>query len=60
MPVRDPKRSNDRITLKACILAEQSVPRYASYQTAPHFRPLGSSTYGQWLAELGPQATLSL
>jgi oxygen-independent coproporphyrinogen-3 oxidase len=58
--LRDPKRSNDRMTLKACILAEQSVPRYTSYPTAPHFKPLGSSTYAQWLKELGPQATLSL
>jgi oxygen-independent coproporphyrinogen-3 oxidase len=57
---RDRMRSNDRMTLKACILAEQSVPRYTSYPTAPHFKPLGASTYEQWLAELDPQATLSL
>jgi oxygen-independent coproporphyrinogen-3 oxidase len=49
------------MTLKACILAEQSVPRYTSYPTAPHFNAtIGPNTYAQWLAELDPAATLSL
>lgn len=49
------------MTLKACIRAEQSVPRYTSYPTAPHFgAAVGASTYAQWLAELEPAATLSL
>jgi oxygen-independent coproporphyrinogen-3 oxidase len=58
--LRDRMRSNDSMTLKACILGEQSVPRYTSYPTAPHFKPLGASTYAQWLQELDPQAMLSL
>jgi oxygen-independent coproporphyrinogen-3 oxidase len=49
------------MTLKACILAEQSVPRYTSYPTAPHFSAsVGAATYSQWLAELDPAATLSV
>ena len=49
------------MTLKACILAEQSVPRYTSYPTAPHFNAtIGANTYAQWLQELAPAATLSL
>lgn len=53
--------SNDPMTLKACILAEQSVPRYTSYPTAPHFTAaVGASTYAGWLGTLAPDATLSL
>jgi len=49
------------MTLKACILAEQSAPRYTSYPTAPHFGPaIGASTYADWLAALDPRASLSL
>src|SRR6476660_8931845 len=49
------------MTLKACILAEQSAPRYTSYPTAPHFSPaIGASTYADWLEALDPQASLSL
>lgn len=49
------------MTLKACIRAEQSVPRYTSYPTAPHFAPaVGPRTYAQWLEQLDPAATLSL
>lgn len=43
------------------MLAEQTVPRYTSYPTAPHFTPdIGADVYGQWLAELPSKATLSL
>jgi oxygen-independent coproporphyrinogen-3 oxidase len=49
------------MTLKACILAEQSAPRYTSYPTAPHFSAaIGASTYAGWLAALDPGASLSL
>ena len=49
------------MTLKACILAEQSAPRYTSYPTAPHFSAaIGASTYTAWLDTLAPDATLSL
>lgn len=42
-------------------LAEQTVPRYTSYPTAPHFTPaIDADTYGSWLAELPHGATLSL
>jgi oxygen-independent coproporphyrinogen-3 oxidase len=56
-----PFPSNDRMTLKACILAEQAVPRYTSYPTAPHFNAsVGANTYGDWLDALPAAATLSL
>ena len=39
----------------------QSVPRYTSYPTAPHFTPsIGSDTYRQWLEELDPNNPLSI
>lgn len=42
-------------------LAEQTVPRYTSYPTAPHFTPaIDADTYGSWLAELPRGTTLSL
>ena len=49
------------MTLKACILAEQAVPRYTSYPTAPHFSAeIGAEVYAGWLSALSPDATLSL
>jgi oxygen-independent coproporphyrinogen-3 oxidase len=49
------------MTLKACILAEQAVPRYTSYPTAPHFKAaIGPETYADWLHALPAEATLSL
>jgi oxygen-independent coproporphyrinogen-3 oxidase len=49
------------MTLKACILAEQSVPRYTSYPTAPHFNAsIGGYTYAAWLDALDPTTSLSL
>lgn len=37
------------------------VPRYTSYPTAPHFHAgVDAQTYGQWLAALPQDATLSL
>lgn len=37
------------------------VPRYTSYPTAPHFTPaVGGDRYGQWLANLPADASLSL
>jgi len=45
----------------ALVLAEQKVPRYTSYPTAPHFTAaIGPDTYAQWLAALPEAATLSL
>jgi oxygen-independent coproporphyrinogen-3 oxidase len=45
----------------ALILAEQKVPRYTSYPTAPHFTAaVGPDTYAEWLAALPETATLSL
>jgi len=47
--------------LKACILAEQAVPRYTSYPTAPHFSAeIGPDVYAGWLRALDAEATLSL
>jgi oxygen-independent coproporphyrinogen-3 oxidase len=46
---------------KSLPLAERNVPRYTSYPTAPHFAPaIGAAAYGDWLASLPRQATLSL
>ncbi len=45
----------------ALALAERNVPRYTSYPTAPHFSAvIGAQTYGDWLAALPREATLSL
>jgi oxygen-independent coproporphyrinogen III oxidase len=45
----------------ALALAEQSVPRYTSYPTAPHFSAaVGAETYADWLCALPAAATLSL
>ena len=42
-------------------LAERNVPRYTSYPTAPHFSAdVGPERYGEWLAALPREATLSL
>ena len=42
-------------------LTQQNVPRYTSYPTAPHFNAsVDASVYAQWLAELPPDASLSL
>lgn len=39
----------------------QPVPRYTSYPTAPHFHAgITPQTYARWLAELPPDATISL
>lgn len=49
------------MTLKACILAEQAVPRYTSYPTAPHFTAaVGPEIYADWLRALSADTTLSL
>jgi oxygen-independent coproporphyrinogen-3 oxidase len=45
----------------SCSFAEQSVPRYTSYPTAPHFTgAVTAGTYGSWLAALPRDASLSL
>lgn len=42
-------------------LAERNVPRYTSYPTAPHFSAaIGPELYGEWLAALPRDASLSL
>lgn len=39
----------------------QSVPRYTSYPTAPHFSPaVDARIYRQWLAQLDPKTPLSI
>ena len=45
----------------ALALAEQTVPRYTSYPTAPHFSAaVGAEIYADWLSALPAAATLSL
>lgn len=40
---------------------DRAVPRYTSYPTAPHFRPMADdATYRGWLDELDPAQPLSL
>ncbi len=47
--------------VEAHVLAEQNVPRYTSYPTAPHFpQDVGPDVYTAWLAELPAGAPLSL
>ncbi len=47
--------------MEAHVLAEQNVPRYTSYPTAPHFsKDVGPDAYASWLAELPQGAPLSL
>jgi oxygen-independent coproporphyrinogen III oxidase len=42
-------------------LADRNLPRYTSYPTAPHFSPaVGPGTYGEWLAALPRDGTISL
>jgi oxygen-independent coproporphyrinogen-3 oxidase len=48
-------------TLATHALAEQNVPRYTSYPTAPHFnKDVGPDTYGAWLTEMPEHERLSL
>lgn len=43
------------------VLAERNVPRYTSYPTAPHFHAgITRDAYGEWLAQLPAQSSLSL
>ena len=52
LPAMDPKLSK---------YAAQSVPRYTSYPTAPHFKDkIDGKEYGDWLTALPAQAALSL
>jgi oxygen-independent coproporphyrinogen-3 oxidase len=49
------------IMINPTAFAEQAVPRYTSYPTAPHFRSdVGAHTYASWLSSLPPEAMLSL
>jgi oxygen-independent coproporphyrinogen-3 oxidase len=42
-------------------LAEQNVPRYTSYPTAPHFsKDIGPEVYASWLAQIPHDVPLSL
>lgn len=46
---------------RSCSFAEQTVPRYTSYPTAPHFTgAVTADTYADWLAALPGEATISL
>jgi oxygen-independent coproporphyrinogen-3 oxidase len=40
--------------------ATANLPRYTSYPTAPHFRPLEEADYRGWLAAIAPDDRLSL
>src|SRR5687768_14058119 len=52
---------SNRHMSKSCSFAEQAVPRYTSYPTAPHFTgAVNGESYGAWLAALPRDATLSL
>ncbi|MDP2206326.1 MAG: oxygen-independent coproporphyrinogen III oxidase [Alphaproteobacteria bacterium] len=47
--------------LKQKILAYNAlVPRYTSYPTAPHFKPLAATDYAVWLDSLAPEAGISV
>jgi oxygen-independent coproporphyrinogen-3 oxidase len=47
--------------IEAHLLAERTVPRYTSYPTAPHFTSaVNAAVYAEWLAQLPPEARLSL
>jgi oxygen-independent coproporphyrinogen-3 oxidase len=47
--------------VEAHALAEQNVPRYTSYPTAPHFtKDVGPDVYAAWLADIPQDAPLSL
>jgi oxygen-independent coproporphyrinogen-3 oxidase len=49
------------MSIESTLLAEQNVPRYTSYPTAPHFSAdVGPDTYAAWLAQLPPAEVLSL
>jgi oxygen-independent coproporphyrinogen III oxidase len=49
------------MTPVALALAEQAVPRYTSYPTAPHFVPaVDAAVYASWLDALPDDATVSL
>ncbi len=50
-----------QLSLETHALAEQNVPRYTSYPTAPHFnKDIGADTYGTWLAQVPEREPLSL
>src|SRR6516165_9506695 len=43
------------------LFAEQKVPRYTSYPTAPHFHAnVDHKAYSDWLSQIPPAVTLSL
>src|SRR5688572_2841440 len=43
------------------VLAEQTVPRYTSYPTAPHFNErVGQTEYADWLSELARDKGISI
>jgi len=49
------------MTISVTSRLAQSVPRYTSYPTAPHFSPaIDARIYGQWLKELDPKTPLSI
>lgn len=49
------------MTRESHALAEQNVPRYTSYPTAPHFKPtVGAERYTAWLDELPAAEPLSV
>jgi oxygen-independent coproporphyrinogen-3 oxidase len=49
------------MSIESTVLAEQNVPRYTSYPTAPHFgAAVGPDLYATWFAELPPASPLSL
>jgi len=49
------------VRIETHALAEQTVPRYTSYPTAPHFSAgIGPDSYAAWLAQGADQATAPL
>lgn len=48
-------------TIAPRLLADsKQLPRYTSYPTAPHFRPLAGEEYSVWLATVAPKEAVSL
>jgi oxygen-independent coproporphyrinogen-3 oxidase len=61
LPDLHPKRqpaAAERASLER--YARQTLPRYTSYPTAPHFAPMEAAAYGDWLGAIEAEDRLSL
>lgn len=56
----DATAAADQATATLLRYAGAALPRYTSYPTAPHFRPLAEAEYRAWLREVGPEDALSV